>query len=335
MLTATSASTSSLVEHPPARLATRSSWGAVRAIWSRAVERLGAVMVVFFALVVIASGFSAIVLLGWPGSTDTTFSWTLRPDAAAALIGGLYLVSAVAFSYALTRTWTEVKGLWIAVYGLAVPTFVATLVHNEVFDFSRWQALAWLAIFTGAPIAVTVVLVAKRHEHPPAEGRRPMASWTRVVLAAMAVVLATLAVLLLLDPTRRELSEHSPFPLIGLTGAYLGRVVCVRRAAGGLVGVVQRLAPGPGAGADAGGAADRRPDRHGPRPRGGLLRVRRSPPRRDHPRRGLPGDRPPAGLDHCVTPPGYRRPSADGERNRPGLRPGRPAASVALRHLSR
>jgi hypothetical protein len=215
-------STTSLAEHPPAPLRVGSSWEVVRALWSRAVERLGAVMVVFFALVVVASGFSAIVLLGWPGSTDTTFSWTLRPDAAAALIGGLYLVSAVAFSYALTRTWTEVKGLWIAVYGLAVPTFVATLVHNEVFDFSRWQALAWLAIFTGAPIAVTAVLVAKRHEHPPAEGRRPMALLVRLVLAAMALVLATLGVLLMLDPTRGELSEHSPFALIGLTGAYLG-----------------------------------------------------------------------------------------------------------------
>ena len=32
---------------------------------------------------------------------------------------------------------------------------VATLVHDEVFDFGRWQALAWLGIFTGAPIAVT------------------------------------------------------------------------------------------------------------------------------------------------------------------------------------
>jgi hypothetical protein len=215
-------STTSLAEHPPAPLRVGSSWEVVRALWSRAVERLGAVMVVFFALVVVASGFSAIVLLGWPRSTDTTFSWTLRPDAAAALVGGLYLVSAVAFSYALTRTWTEVKGLWIAVYGLAVPTFVATLVHNEAFDFSRWQALAWLAIFTGAPIAVSVVLVAKRHEHPPAEGRRTVALWARLVLTATALMLATLGVLLMLDPTRRELSEHSPFALIGLTGAYLG-----------------------------------------------------------------------------------------------------------------
>ena len=49
-----------------------------------------------------------------------------------------------------------------------------------------------------------------------------MALWTRLVLGVMAVMLATLGVLLMLDPTRRELSEHSPFALIGLTGAYLG-----------------------------------------------------------------------------------------------------------------
>ena len=49
-----------------------------------------------------------------------------------------------------------------------------------------------------------------------------MALWARLVLVAMALGLATLGVLLMLDPTRRELSEHSPFALIGLTGAYLG-----------------------------------------------------------------------------------------------------------------
>ena len=240
-------------------------------------------MVIFFALVVVASGFSAIVLLGWPGSTDTTFSWTLRPDAAAALIGGLYLVSAVAFSYALTRTWTEVKGLWIAVYGLAVPTFVATLVHNEVFDFSRWQALAWLAIFTGAPIAVTVVLVAKRHEHPPAEGRRPMALWARLVLAAMALVLATLGVLLMLDPTRRELSEHSPFALIGLTGAYLGAWCAFAALLAGWSAWCNDWRQARVPVLTLGRAARGRPDRHGSRARRSLVRLRRSTRRRSPP----------------------------------------------------
>jgi hypothetical protein len=195
--------------------------GKVSRLWRGAVSRLGGVTAVFFALVVIASGFSAIVLLGWPGSTGTTFSWRLRPDEAAALIGGLYLASAVAFGYALTRSWSEVKGLWIAVYGLSVPTLVETLIHDEVFDFGRWQAIAWLAIFTGAPIAVTLVLVAKRGERPPAP-RQPMVGWTRLVLAALAVVFAIFGVLLLLAPTRTELSDGAPFALIGLTGAYLG-----------------------------------------------------------------------------------------------------------------
>jgi hypothetical protein len=199
----------------------RASAISVRLAWRDAVERLGPVITVFFALVVFASGFSAFVLLGWPGSTGTTFSWRLAPEPVAATTGGLYLASAVAFSYALSRTWGEVKGLWVAVYGLSVPTFVATLVHNEVFDFGRWQALAWLAIFTGAPIAVTAALLTKRHERPLTVGT-PMAAWVRVLLAVVGSLLAVVGVLALLDPSRRELSEHAPFALVGLSGAYLG-----------------------------------------------------------------------------------------------------------------
>ena len=49
-----------------------------------------------------------------------------------------------------------------------------------------------------------------------------MAGWTRAVLAAMAVVFVVVGVLLLLDPTRTEMSGDAPFALVGLTGAYLG-----------------------------------------------------------------------------------------------------------------
>lgn len=72
----------------------------------------------FFAIVVVAAGASGVSLLAWPGSTDRYFSWTLNPPAAAALIGGFYLASAVVFGWALTRPWREAKALLVGVLGL-------------------------------------------------------------------------------------------------------------------------------------------------------------------------------------------------------------------------
>ncbi len=128
----------------------------------RAVERLGVPAVIFFSLVTLAAGISAILLLGWPGSTGRTFSWTLRPPAAAALIGGFYLASSVIFGIGLTRPWTEVRAICVAVYGLVIPTLVETFVHLPVFEFSRWQALLWVALFVAAPLAITYVLWSQR-----------------------------------------------------------------------------------------------------------------------------------------------------------------------------
>ena len=56
---------------------------------------------VFFSIVVVAAGASGALLIVAPGSTQRYFSWTLRPPAAAALIGG-FLASAGVFGWALT-----------------------------------------------------------------------------------------------------------------------------------------------------------------------------------------------------------------------------------------
>ena len=186
----------------------------------RAVERLGVPAVIFFSLVTLAAGISAILLLGWPGSTGRTFSWTLRPPAAAALIGGFYLASSVIFGIGLTRPWTEVRAICVAVYGLVIPTLVETFVHLPVFEFSRWQALLWVALFVAAPLAITYVLWSQRER--PLQAGRPLVGWTRAVLALSSVVFTGMAAALLVAPSREALSDDAPFALVGLTGSYLG-----------------------------------------------------------------------------------------------------------------
>jgi hypothetical protein len=172
-------------------------------------------------VVVVAAGVTGAVLLAFPGSTDRYFSWTLRPPPAAALIGGFYVGSAVVFALALTMTWAQVRVLLVGALGLAVPTLVLTLVHDEVFDFGRWQAVAWVALFVTAPLAATAILLTHEHQ-PEAAGARRLRPWSRAVLAVLAVGLLTVAVLVWFDATRDDVDRWSPVALVRLTGTYLG-----------------------------------------------------------------------------------------------------------------
>ena len=92
-----------------------------------ASRRSGGATAALLVIVVVAAGASGAALLIAPGETDRYFSWTLRPPAAAALIGGFYLASAVVFAVALALPWSQVRTLVVGVYGLAVPTLVLTL----------------------------------------------------------------------------------------------------------------------------------------------------------------------------------------------------------------
>lgn len=172
-------------------------------------------------MVTVVAGASGVALLVAPESTDRYFSWTLRPPAAAALIGGFYLASAAAFGIALTLPWRQVRPLMAAVLGLTVPTLVLTLVHDEVFDFSRWQAIAWVALFVAAPGATAAILATSRV--PSAPDRSPsLRLWSRLGLAALGVILAAIALLVWLDASRDDVARYSPVDLVRLTGTYLG-----------------------------------------------------------------------------------------------------------------
>jgi hypothetical protein len=173
----------------------------------------------FLAIVVVAAGISGVVLLAFPGSTGRYFSWALGPPPAASLVGGFYVASAVAFAWAVTLPWSQVRPLLFGVLGLAVPTLVLTIVHDEVFDFGRWQAVAWVLLFTAAPVSATLLLLTIP---PPAGSDRRLLRWVRAVLAALAVLFAAVAALVWVDGTREDLLRWSPVDLVRLSGTYLG-----------------------------------------------------------------------------------------------------------------
>lgn len=171
---------------------------------------------------VVAAGASGVALLVAPGSTERYFSWMLRPPAAAALIGGFYLASAVAFAWGLTLPGRQARALLVGALGLAVPTLVLTVVHDEAFDFGRWQALAWVALFVTAPLSASLLLVrlGSRDGGSPAGPAVP--GWCRAVVGVLGAALLAVAVLVWVDGTRDDVVRASPVDLVGLTGTYLG-----------------------------------------------------------------------------------------------------------------
>ena len=117
------------------------------------------------------------------------------------MIGGFYLASAVLFGWGLTLPRRQARALLTGVLGLAVPTLVLTLVHDEVFDFGRWQAIAWVILFVTAPISASLLLLLGPK---PSGGSAALPSWCRGALAVLAGALAALAVSIWIDDSRAD-----------------------------------------------------------------------------------------------------------------------------------
>jgi hypothetical protein len=161
---------------------------------------------------------SGLALLVWPDETGEFFSWGLGPPPLASLVGGLYLASAVTFGVAIRMPWSYARSLVAASVALTVPTLIATLIHLDVFDFSRWQAVAWLVLFIAAPLFWTTMLVVNRAAVPREESR---VRWpSAVALLALAGLLVVLAILLWIDPAAGV--RVLPFEPSPMGGRFIG-----------------------------------------------------------------------------------------------------------------
>lgn len=171
-------------------------------------------------VVAVVAGIAGTVMLVAPKDTDRYFSWPIGPPPLAALVGGFYLASAVTFALlAVRRDWPASRGICFGILAFTLPTLAATVRHRDLFDWGRWQALAWVALFVGSPLAFTSFLYLQRGQR--SAGGNPLPSWTRAVLAVVGAAYAALAVGLLFAPGRLQ-ADASPFRLPGLSGRFIG-----------------------------------------------------------------------------------------------------------------
>ena len=111
----------------------------------------------------------------------------------AALVGGFYLASAATFALlAVRRDWPASRGICFGILAFTLPTLAATVRHRDLFDWGRWQALAWVALFVGAPLAFSSFLYLQRGRR--SVGGNPLPGRARSVLAGLGAVYSLLAV---------------------------------------------------------------------------------------------------------------------------------------------
>jgi hypothetical protein len=166
----------------------------------------------------VVAGLVGVVMLVSPGSTGDYFSWPIGPEPLARLVGGFYLASTVVFGQAAFRDdWTGARGLCVGVLALTLPTLVATVKHHAVFDFGRWQAVAWVGLFVSSPIAFGTLLWVNRGEQVDRGPRLP--SSARVALAVLSTAYAALAAILWFS--LEWASSHSPFAVGSMGGRFL------------------------------------------------------------------------------------------------------------------
>jgi hypothetical protein len=171
------------------------------------------------ALVALAAGLVGVLMVAAPASSGTYFSWALGPPPLASLVGAFYVASAFVFGWAATRAdWAGMRGLCVAVFGLTLPTLAATSQHLDVFDFTRWQAIAWVALFIASPVlfGTSVFLMGGT---VVARGPR-LPGWTRAALTVLATAYGAVAVLLWCWTDL--VSRHGPFPVAGLGAGFAG-----------------------------------------------------------------------------------------------------------------
>ena len=147
-----------------------------------------------YAVVSILAAVAGVILLVAPGSTARLFAWDFGPPAAAALTGGLFLGAAAAYALGSARAGVAGRGLALLTIVYAVPTFAYSLMHREVFDFGRVQAILWVAAFGLMGVLALVMLWTGAWS---SAGRGPLlAGWARTILGLLGLAAAVAATIL-------------------------------------------------------------------------------------------------------------------------------------------
>lgn len=160
--------------------------------------------------------------------TERFFAWTIGPPGnlflTAAFLGASYWASGILeFLASRERTWAHARVAVPTVLTFTLLTLVVTLLHINAFHFSPpaesytiFLTWAWLAIYAGVPLALSVILIMQLRAPGRDTARAArLPRWMRLTLFVQAAVMIGLGVLMFATPP--VASAIWPWKLTALT----------------------------------------------------------------------------------------------------------------------
>ena len=142
----------------------------------------------------------------WPGDTDATFAWTVKPELTPLVMGAGYASGLVYFSlvaFPRGRRWLEVSFGLIGITALVTLLGVATILHWDKFDHGHPSFWAWAFLYAAAPILVPALWVYNGGwERPRADSTEVrVPSWARVALGLFGAASLLVGLVIFIEPS--------------------------------------------------------------------------------------------------------------------------------------
>jgi hypothetical protein len=162
---------------------------------------------------------TAVALYGWPGATERTFAWAVRPELTTLLMGAGYASGVVFFLLAAARgrRWLEVSFGFVGVATFATLMGIATIIHWDRFNHGHPSFWGWAALYAVTPFLVAGLWVYNGGWRPArAEDAEPrLPPWARVALGVTGVASLVVGLVIFVQPSLAV--EHWPWDVTPLT----------------------------------------------------------------------------------------------------------------------
>jgi hypothetical protein len=138
-----------------------------------------------------------------PGNTDANFSWPVKPEVTAALLGGFYFAAASFYVLALfARRWENIRVFIIASILFSSTELLATFLHWDRFSIGTTPFNVWFVSYIlPPPLFIAFYIWHQRRAAPiPKAGDEPLPSGLRSLLRILGVPVALVAVVAFVMP---------------------------------------------------------------------------------------------------------------------------------------
>jgi hypothetical protein len=196
-----------------------------------------------FAIVPILT-VAFVMLWVFPANTGQLFSWPVKPEMTAMMLGATYLGGAWFFGrVVMARAWHTVGLGFLPVATFAGILGIATLLHWTAFTPGHPSFILWAILYLTLPLVIPLVWWRNRAHDPgwTAESGAPVAGPVRWLAGGLGVLLTAVSIVLVVVPD--ALIGSWPWALSPLTGRVLGAMF----ALSGFVGVEIAIDRRPGA----------------------------------------------------------------------------------------